>query len=310
VLSLFRRSLQPGWIGCAPQGAQTSLALVERRPGERPVVRWVASTDWSEPAAALRRLKRSHALARHRRVALLQAAQYQCVTLDAPADVPREDWRAAVRWQLKDSVDFAVDTAAVDLLSVPEGASYRAQPQLIVVASPASEVRPLMEQADDAGARWDAVDIAETALRNLSALAEPEGRAQALLHCEAQHATLVFTYRGELLSTRRLDLALERLAADDDDARLPAYDLAVLELQRTLDGFERAFGQVTLARLLVGPMPGQRRFVEHLAPLLYVPVEGLDLSALLDLAAQPELASDPTQSNLHLCAIGAALRDD
>jgi MSHA biogenesis protein MshI len=308
-VSLFRRSLQPGWIGCAPQGAQSSLALVERTPGERPAVRWVASADWAEPGAALRMLKRSHALHRHRRVALLQPSQYQCVALDAPNDVPRDDWRDAMRWQLKDSVDFAVDSAAIDLLCVPEGASYRAQAQLIVVAAPADAVRPLMEQASGAGAPWDAIDIGETALRNISALAEPEGRAQALLHCEAQHATLVFTYLGELLATRRLDLGLERLQHDDDAVRLPAYDTAVLELQRTLDGFERAFGQVTLARLLIGPMPERQRFIDHLAPLLYMAVEPLDLASLIDLEAQPALAEDPALSNRHLCAIGAALRD-
>jgi MSHA biogenesis protein MshI len=310
VLSILRRPLQPGWIGCAPQGAESSFALVQRRPGDKPAVRWLASVDWSRPGEALRGLRRSHALHRHRRVAVLPAQQYKCIGLDAPADMPREDWRAAVRWQLKDSVDFALDDAAIDLLAVPEGTSYRAQPQLIVVAAAAGEVRPLMAQGHDAGLPWQAVDIGETALRNLSVLCEPDGRAQALLHCQPRHATLVFTTRGELLSTRRLELVLDELNHDDDSVRLPAFDRAVLELQRTLDGFERAFGQVSLARLLVATMPGQQRFLDHLAPLLYVPVEPLDLASLVDIDAVAAVAADPEQLNRHLCAIGAALRDD
>ena len=303
-------SLLPGWIACAPQGLQSSLALVQRSPDGKPAVRWLASADWTRPAEALRQLRRGRALHRHRRVALLQNSQYQCVSLDAPTDLPREEWAAAVRWQLKDSVEFAVDTASVDLLTVPEGTSYRTQPQLIVVAAPADSVRPLMLQGVEAKTPWDAIDITETALRNLSALCEPEGRAQALLHCEADHSTLVVTHQGELLFGRRLDLTLQQLNHPDEATRTPAFDHAVLQLQRTLDGFERSFGQVTLARLLIAPMPGMVAFIEHLSPLLYVAVEALALGDILDLAALPPGSTEPEQLNPHVCAIGAALRDD
>jgi MSHA biogenesis protein MshI len=242
-------------------------------------------------------------------VAVLQRHQYQCVTMDAPADVARGDWAAAVRWQLKDTVDFPVDTAAVDVLAVPEGTSYRAQPQVIAVAAAANQVRPLVECAVDAGAPWQAIDITETALRNLSALVEPEGRAQALLHCQRGHATLVVTHGGELLATRQMEL---NLLLDDDadpDLRSAGPEPAGLELQRTLDGVERAFGQVTLARLLITPMPGMHALCDHLAPLLYVPVAPLDLSEALDWSAVPGLLDDTALLNQHLCAIGAALRE-
>jgi MSHA biogenesis protein MshI len=165
MFSRLRTTLLPGWIGCAPSGAQSSLALVQRPADGPPVVRWLASADWTRPTETLRQLKRGRELHRHRRVALLQNAQYQCVSLDAPTDLPREEWSAAVRWQLKDSVDFPVDTAAVDLLTVAEGTSYRTQPQLIVVAAPAESVRPLMQQGLQAKTPWDAIDIAETARR-------------------------------------------------------------------------------------------------------------------------------------------------
>jgi MSHA biogenesis protein MshI len=176
------------------------------------------------------------------------------------------------------------------------------------VAAADSVVRPLVEQAADAGAPWQAIDIAETALRNLSALVEPEGRAQALLHCQADHATLVVTYGGELLSTRQMELSLALLDDADPAQRQHAYDQAGLELQRTLDGIERAFGQVTLARLLITPMPGVQALCDHLTPLLYVPVAALALDEVLDFSTVPELLADPALLNQQLCAIGAALR--
>lgn len=296
-------------MACAPAGATSAFALVQRGADGKPVVRWTASAPWGQPVAALQRLRRQHGLHRHRCVAVLQRHQYQCVTMDAPADVPRSDWAAAVRWQLKDTVDFPVDSAAVDVLAVPEGTSYRAQPQLIAVAAAASQVRPLVECAVDAGAPWQAIDITETALRNLSALVEPDGRAQALLHCQRGHATLVVTHGGELLATRQMDL---NLLFDDDadpDQRSAGHEQAGLELQRTLDGVERAFGQVTLARLLITPMPGVHALCDHLGPLLYVPVAPLDLQHALDWSAVPDLLADPSLLNQHLCAIGAALRE-
>lgn len=310
MFGLSRSSLLPGWVGCAPSGAESAFALVQPGGSDgRPAVRWTASEPWAQPVTALQRLRRRRALHRHACVAVLQRHQYKCVTMDAPADVPRDDWRAAVRWQLKDTVDFPVDVAAVDLLAVPEGTSYRAQTQLIAVAAAEAQVRPLVEQAADAGAPFTAIDIAETALRNLSALVEPEGRAQALLHCQADHATLVVTYGGELLSARQMEL---KLLLDDDadpDLRSAGHEQAGLELQRTLDGIERAFGQVTLARLLVTPMPGMHALVDHLGPLLYVPVQPLDLGEALDWSAVPGLLDDPLLLNSRLCAIGAALRD-
>ena len=301
-------SLLPGWIGCVPQGYQLCLALVQPQAGGRPAVRWTAQEPWLHPTPTLQRLRRSRALHRHRCVALLQRAQYQCVAMDAPADIPRAEWAQAVRWLLKDMVDYPVDSAALDVLAVPEGTSYRAQQQLIAVAASAAQVAPLVAQASDAGTPWQAIDIAETALRNLSALLEPEDRAQAVLHCQSSHATLVVTYRGELLSTRQLDLALLGSEASDPAQHAQALEQAGLELQRTLDGIERSFGQVTLARLLITPMPGAQALCDHLGPLLYVPVQPMVLDQALDFSAVPDLLADPTLLNQQIVAIGAALR--
>ena len=286
------------------------LAHVQQPAGQRPSVRWVAIEPWAKPGRSLRGLDRRRALGRCRRVLVLSRDQYRTTTLDTPADVPRADWAAATRWQLKDTVDFAVDSAAVDVLAVPEGTSYRAQAQLIAVAAAEAEVRPLVELAHRAGLPWQAIDINETALRNLGALVEPPGRAQALLHCQPSHSTLVVTYGGELLASRQFELTLGQLASSNGVSRQQAYDQAVLELQRTLDGIERSFGQVSLSRLVITPMPGLERLCEHLGPLLYVPVAAFDAEAALDLSEVPQLLVEPGLLNSHLCAIGAAMRGD
>lgn len=310
VFGIHKASTPHGWVGCAPQGAQAAFALVQTAEGTRPVVHWVQHEPWADPVRTLQRLRRSRQLQRHRRVSVLQRGQYHCLTVDAPNDVPRPEWAAAVRWQLRDAVDFAVDAAAVDVLAVPDGTSHRATPQVIAVVSAEAEMRPLVAHGNDAGLPWDAVDVAETALRNLCLLVSSDEQPMALLHCQERHATLVVTCKGELLSSRQLELSLLAVAEESREVRRGAYEQAALELQRTLDGIERAYGQVTLSRLLVTPMPGVQALCDHLGPLMYVPVSPLDLRDALDWQHQPGLPDDPLRLNAALVAIGAALRTD
>lgn len=306
MLTRFQRTPLPGWVACVPQGGRARLACVEQPEGQRPVVRWVAEEDWSDAGPALRRLRGSRQLGRHRVVGLLQRGQYQVLTMDAP-EVPREEWKQALRWQFKDLVSFPVDDAAIDLLEVPLPPSAR--PRVLAVAAPQAEVDRLTEPARAARTPLRAVDIAETALRNISSLVEPADRAQALLYV-GEHSVLVITTGGELVQARQLELTAAQLALPEgDDARQAAFDRASLELQRTLDSFERQYSHLTMSRLLVVPTPGSEALCACLRELLYAPVEELDVGDALNLGDVPELA-DPAAFGPWLLAVGAALRED
>ncbi len=308
MLSFSRRTPRPGWVACVPQGNQASVACVEQAADSgAPRVHWVAQCDWADAGQSLRGLRRSHAIQRHRSVALLQRGQYRLVPLDAP-ELPRDEWRHAVRWQLKDLVDFPVENAAIDVLEIPGDPARRRAPQMLAIAAARDTLRPLVDTASRAGTPWQVLDIPETALRNISALVEPEGRAQALLHVGDAGSTLVVTAGGELLMARQLDATLGLLMSDDVEAREHAFDGTGLELQRTLDGFDRLFSHLSLARLLVAPGAGLDAFCAHVRELTFVPVLPLDLGDTLDLSAVPELA-DLGLLSRHLGAIGAALRD-
>ncbi|MBL8318172.1 MAG: hypothetical protein JNJ42_07185 [Burkholderiaceae bacterium] len=308
MLLLRRRTTMPGWVGCVPMGTTAALACVERREGKRPLVRWIEQVPWTDATASLRALKKRHGLQRHRCVAVLPRTHYQVLPMDAP-DVPRDEWAQAIRWKLKDSVDFAVDQAAVQLLELPAGASHRAQPQVLAVAAPLPPLADLVRVAAAADTPWSAIDIAETALRNICAVVAAPGQVLALLHVGHEHSTLVIAAHGELLMSRQITFDLAQLSAADATQSAAAFDRAGLELQRTFDGFERQFGNLSLARLLIAPAHASEAFAAHLRELLYVPVAPLDLSAALSLRDAPELA-DPQVLSDCLGAIGAALRDD
>jgi hypothetical protein len=79
---------------------------------------------------------------------------------------------------------------------------------------------------------------------------------------------------------------------------------AGLELQRTLDNFDRVFSQVSLERLDVLPGPAADGFADFVRELVYVPVLVARPQDKLDLSALPA----DTDLSGHWLAIGAALR--
>ncbi len=284
-----------------PQAAGLRLALVEA--GERPVVRWLHSEAARASGAALRRARRALPRGRWASVALLERGQYQVLQAEAP-EMPPEEWRDALRWRLKDQIEFPVDGAAIDLLAMPLQAGARNQRSLIAVAAPATARLALRRDGEDAGWQWQAMDVAETALRNLSALLASPNRGHALLHLGETHATLVITVAGALLLSRQVEVTRAHLADTDEHTRQQALERAGLELQRTLDNFDRVFSQVAVERLDVLPGPGAESLADFARELLYVPVLVAKIADKLDTS---RLAADTDLSD-HWLAIGAALR--
>ncbi|HEV8690030.1 MAG TPA: PilN domain-containing protein [Ideonella sp.] len=284
------------------QGGDLRLALVEA--GERPAIRWLHSeAPRASAAATLHRARRAAPRGGWQAVALLERGQYQLLQTEAP-EMPAEEWRDALRWRLKDQLEFPVDGAAIDLLAMPPQAGPRNQRTLIVAAVQATVRQQWRRSGEDAGFDWQALDIAETALRNLSGLLATPGRGHALLHLGEGHATLVVTVAGSLLLSRQIEVARAQLASTDEYQRTQALERAGLELQRTLDGFDRVFSQVGLERLDVLPGAGTEAFADFARELVYVPVKVADVAAKLDLGRLPA----DTDLSEHWLAIGAALR--
>jgi MSHA biogenesis protein MshI len=308
VLSFSRRArkIKSGWVAVAPDGDRVHLAHVVRQRSGSPCVRWVCTEDWADATRSLHALRRTRRLAGQRTVAVLARSQYQLIAMDAP-ELPRDEWRDGLRWQLKDMVEFAVDTAGIEVIEIPRDPRQHRKSSVFALAASRDTLVKLSDAGADAGVPWHAIDIAETALRNIALLCVEGQRGEALLHVGPDHSTLVIVAQGELLATRRIEVSYGQLTDDDDDARQQVYERASLELQRTLDNVERQFSHANLARLQVAPGRPLTSFVEFVRDLIYVPVRAFDLNTVVDLSAVPALADARTQAT-YLTAIGAALR--
>jgi MSHA biogenesis protein MshI len=214
-----------------------------------------------------------------------------------------------MRWSIKGMVDFPVDQATLDVLQVPTEEAGGVRSRFVFVAcSPNELLGARIQTLQRAKIDLEAIDVPETAQRNLSTLYEPPGRGVAMLGFSSEGGLLTFTYRGELQAFRRLDITLDQLMNADVEERQALFDRIVLELQRSLDTFEHQHHYVSLAQVMVMPLPAEIGLAAYLAQNLYVLVEAADLGKVMDLIKVPELREPGRQAQcFHL--LGAALRD-
>ena len=326
--SLFKRApgraAAPGWL--AIELGKTSVRLTHvRRDGTRPVVDFAEKRDWNPAEAkSLQRIAREFDAKHFRCTTLLEPAQYQILLVEAPA-VKREEMKAALRWRIKDMLDYPVDDATVDMLELPLPASAgQHERKMYAVAARNDTLRAAMERFDKAGIALAVIDIPDTAQRNLAALFEAEQRGVAALTFDEGGGLITVTFGGELYLSRRLDISADEvidsvgkyhapaddsLVLEDDEGRGRLFDRVLVEMQRSLDACERAYSFFSIGRVLLGPMPDESGLREHLAANLYIPVETMDPATVLRLP-KGSAAWTPIEATRWLQLIGAGLRSE
>ncbi|MDE2304555.1 MAG: hypothetical protein KGL34_03285 [Gammaproteobacteria bacterium] len=234
---------------------------------------------------------------------VLEPSEYQMLLVEAPDVLPAE-LKGAVRWRLKDLLDFPVADAAIDVLPIPDPARRRGPRMLYVVAARRHAVDEHVAALRSARADLDVIDIPELALRNLAVRLPVAGDGLVLLWSTAERAQLCLIKGEKLYLTRQVRFSpADRVELESGDARTEAI---ALELQRSLDYFESHYEQTPPARLLVAPADGQaRRLVEALAGQTALPVELLDPRQAIDLPEDFDAGDRDA-----LVAVGAALRGE
>jgi len=298
---------EAGWMSVVRRGDRIDLAHVIRPVGKPPEIRLCDSFRIEKSEAdALSRLGQSRGLKRYRCAILLGETDYRMVQVDAPA-VPEEERVQALRWRLKDMVDFSLDGAAIAVADIPTEGGRQAS--VFAVVAPASVVGERMALFHEKHIPLEAIDIPEMAVRNVAVLFEEPNRGLAFLALSKDDGLLTITCRGELFLSRRIEVAADALAQADEERRGQMLERLALELQRTLDNFDRQYGFISVSRLVVASEFDCAGTVAALSENLYLPVQAADLATVADFPGLPELHSAERQAQ-SLLAIGAALRSD
>lgn len=300
-----RKARTSGWAALKFVGERgVQVACVTGGDTARPRVQCCDYVPLGAGGRGLDSLRRSARLDRYACSTLLEGGTYQMLSVDAP-NVPDAETRSAVRWRLKDLLDYPVDQATIDVLRVPPGDGGKAR-SLLAVAVQNDVLKAHTARIIEADIRLRAVDVPEMAQRNLSTLHDPR-QGVALLAFDATGGLLTVAYRGELYMSRRIDVTLGQLQDASEALRAEHFDRIALQLQRSFDYVDRQFGFITLAGLVLAPLPESIPLRDYLSANLGLPAETLNLAQILDVDAVPELLESETQGEF-FHVLGAALR--
>ncbi len=259
-------------------------------------------------ASALEKVRRESGVNGHHFTTLLAPGEYQMLLVEAP-NVPVNELKTAVRWKIKDGLNFHIDDATVDVLQIPSSKYGAERPaSLYAIAASNATIQKRIELFDQAKLPLEVIDIPETAQRNIAALFEQEDRALALLAFDEYGGLLTFSSGGELYLSRRIEITAGQLRDANEDLRGQYRDRVELELQRSLDYFDRQFNHVPVSRLLISA-PDDAGLADFLASAVEARVEKLDLSQVMDISKVPALGDSEFVANA-LPALGAALRQE
>ena len=304
-----KRKQTAGWMAVLIQSDRIDLAHVKRNGGPPQVTLCDSFRKEGSDRETLGKLRKELRIERYSCTTLLNGAEYQMHQLEAP-NVPAAEVKTAVRWRVKELIDYPLESATVDVLDIPVDKDGGTRNHSVYAITARNEAIARRAQLFNQSAiPLEAIDIPELAQRNIGALFEQENRGLAMLAFDESGGLLTVTYGGELYASRRIEIPLARLTDGAPEQRAQLLERIGLELQRSLDNIDRQYSFISLARMLLAPLPVETGLADYLAQNLYVPVETLDLAQGLDVSAVPELR-EPLRQAQCVQMIGAALRDE
>jgi len=315
VPGLRQQSLPQNQQGLAmlPQGL--ALASVQRTAGQTPRLmrcEYYPMSRQADPGLTLRTVVLQQGIegaASFRLV--LNPDEYQLHLVESP-DVPDSELREAVRWRIRDLIDFPVDEAAIDVFDMPQqvGSGRETGKMMCVVVARNPVIAQKAAMVNRSGGELDVIDITDLALRNVLALTPADATGAALLFVEPAYSLILITGESTLYLSRRIWIGANELAGlagrdpQSEEFRRVADTLA-LELLRSLEYYEAHFSRPGVESLYVAPVgAAEAPLRAYLSQAIGVDVQSLDLNRLLE--TQEPLTAE--QQARGLLAIGAALR--
>ncbi len=239
---------------------------------------------------------------------VLYSNDYQIHQIDAP-DVPKHELSSALRWQIKDLIDFHIDDAVIDKIELPDqNPVSQGKHSLLVIACRQSLLQNYVDLLHTANCNLVTIDIAALAARNIvSHATSKEDSSVGLLNLWDDRAKISIFLNHDLYINRSSSIGIQSLAfvSEDDPDSQSVLDSLTLELQRTFDYYESHSRQAAISHLYI---LSNGQSLPHIAQLIE---DRLGVNCLIiepsDFIASSKSMNDTVTSNC-MMAIGGALR--
>lgn len=315
MLNIFKKIVSHDTVA-AICTADTGVALAQiRRDKDLPPILTACGFRPLEPGqtekSLLDEVAGEYHLDRYPCVSLVELGEYSLLMVEAP-EVQPEELRSAIRWRIKDLIDFHIDDAVVDVLEVPDTRTPGRNKMMYAVVARSSLVKQRVDDLLEAGVNLSAIDIPELALRNVASLLPEDAGGVALIYIGEERGLITITRQSTLYLSRRIEKGASVLPdtamhAEEPDVIEPWLDNIIVEIQRSLDYYEDHFAQPQVSAIVIAPLPREvPGIAEYITEQLEIPTRIIDVNALID----ADIPVDKGLQSECMLAIGAALRQE
>lgn len=309
-LKFFNSKRRKGLMGIALSNTHISLVHCVQADQGKPKVSMAHVEQLKlEDDIGLKRLVHHLGLKSYPCNLVLNADQYQVLQVDKP-NMPEDEIQNALVWKVKSLLDYPVTDATISGIDVPSDPQQpNRSPFMFAICAKNNLLQDVSNRLMDAGFLLKSVDVQVLAQRNIATLLEQDNRVVVLVSLSAKGCLITFSADGELYHARFVELDRGYLYDQLGDLIASNLERLVLELQRSLDSFDRQFPYLSVQRVVICPDQNATRFVDDLKNSLYLPVETFTLADIVELPEGEDFSSIEKQSML-LTALGAALRSE
>lgn len=236
---------------------------------------------------------------------VLNPDEYQFLQVEKP-EVDKHELQSALRWHIKDLIDYHIDDVVIDYLTLPVDSM-----PLQVIATRKSTIQSRVDLLHESKCQLQSIDIAAQAARNLldSVKEIPKDTSVGILNLWDSSAKISVLLNHDIYINRVTQIGadvLTTVSVDDIDSQ-DVVDSLAIELQRTFDYYESFSRQIPVSHLVI---MSNTRAIPNIDVLLHdrlgIECKVISSHALDDLAISS--ATNIEVPDVCLMAIGGALR--
>ncbi len=308
TMRLYSKKKSPGWFALRASQKGTCVAHITNVDSKPSVAFSVIRQESLKDDNGVKSMTANLSMENLHCALLLAQNEYQLFQIEKP-NVPENELKQAISWKLKDMIDYPVEQATIDVIDIPaDPNNANRQSYVYAVVAKNTLISSYMTRLiTHAKAGLEAIDIPELAQRNVAAYLEQEGRGLAMLSINSNGGLLTFTSGGELYHARQIEIDTKQMHSEDSEKKSSIFERLSLEIQRSLDNFERQFPYITINRLVLAPFMDREDFYDYLKAYLYIPIDRFDLTDVFIFEDQVNIGDLAMQASL-LPVLGAALR--
>ena len=310
---MFKKPKQSIQAGLSVLGDHLTVAVVKHEKNKQPQLVDTLDLPINADSGLKEQLEKASKQLKLNKVpciCVMEPGSYSLLQVESP-NVNTEELKSALRWKIKDLIDFHIDDATLDVFELPVSTRTGSTKMTNVVVARSALIKDQVEALHSAGIEPVAIDITELALRNI-AHTDPELNAEpcTTMYALPDNIFIEVTDSQLLYLSRNIEAQFHQLSAPVDDefsgwGDSSGFEMLNLEVQRSMDYYESHYGRGAASELRIYKhSDSDDGFIEYAREQLPFRISTVPLNNIVS-----DVESiDKTILPGYLPAVGAALR--